>query len=150
MSDLLCEEARSILETTDLKSCCILFKGWWNKSDCAKQPDAVFVFGDNDIRKGCKGQAVIRYCSNAIGIPTKKFPSFANTAYYTDNEYEQNKEKIIDSIEDLIIKFEGGEYDTIYFPEDGLGTGLSKLDQKAPETLKFLNKILAEVFGINY
>jgi hypothetical protein len=146
--DLLCEEVQSIIDLTDLKAKAKFFSGWWNKTDCAKHSKALFVFGDNDIQKGCKGQAVIRYCDNSIGLSTKKVPSYAITAYYTDTEFEEQKNKIINAIEDIVI--ESDKYDIIYFPEDGLGTGLSKLDEKAPRTLQFLNEVLDEVFGIVY
>jgi hypothetical protein len=146
----LCEEAQAILEIMRIRASTELFDGWWKKTDCNKNPKALFVFGDNDIQKGCGGQAIIRYCANTHGIPTKKYPSYALSAYYTDRELEKNKKRIIESIEDLIIKFDAENYDVIYFPEDGLGTGLSKLDSKAPKTLKFLNEIILELFGIEY
>lgn len=146
----LCDEAQSILETTDIQSNCQLFKGWWSIKDCQKNKNSIFVFGDNDRGFGKKGQAVIRDCKNSHGIPTKKYPSFADTSYYTDDEYEENVSKIIDAVEDLIIKYGQFNSDRIFFPEDGLGTGLSKLDTKAPRTLEFLNHLLSEVFGIEY
>lgn len=146
----LCEEAKAILEFSDLKSKSKLFNGWWNISDCISDPDMIFVFGDNDIQRGCKGQAVIRYCHNAHGIPTKKVPSYNIISYYTDDEYSDNTKKILDSIEDLIIKVDRDNMIGIYFPEDGLGTGLSMLDTKAPKTLKFLNDIIFEIFAIKY
>ena len=146
----LCDEAQSILETTDIRSNSHLFKGWWSIKDCQKNKNSIFVFGDNDREFGKKGQAVIRDCENSHGIPTKKYPSFADTSYYTDDEYEENIAKIIDGVEDLIIKYDQISFDRIFFPENGLGTGLSKLDTKAPRTLEFLNQLLSEVFGIEY
>jgi hypothetical protein len=148
MTTRLCEEASSVIYSTDLKAKSRLFKGWWGVNDCKNNKNALFVFGDNDISRAKGGQAIIRGCDNAHGIPTKKFPSYANSAYYTDTEYESQVKKIVDKIEDLIIMSES--YDAIYFPEDGLGTGLSKLQIKAPKTLEFLNNIIGELFGIQY
>lgn len=140
----------SIMNKTNIKTKSKFFKGWWTCTDCKTEPNALFIFGDNDIRKGCKGQAIIRNCPNSQGIPTKKLPSFSNSAYYTDTDLESNKRKILIAIEILITRIDNEKYSVIYFPADGLGTGLSKLDQKAPETLKFLNDIIFDVFGIKY
>ena len=148
--NLFSEEVQDLLILTNFSDKARLFPGWWKKADCKYNPRAIFVFGDNDVQKGCGGQAIIRYCPNAMGIPTKKFPSYADGAYYTDREFEKNKMKIVDSIENLILAFDSGEYDVIYFPEDGLGTGLSKLDEKAPRTLEFLNDLIYDVFKIDY
>ena len=54
------------------------FKGFWTRSDVAKQENKVFLFGDNTNDRTVtkyvpsKTQAVIRGLSNAIGIDTKK------------------------------------------------------------------------------
>lgn len=148
MNISLCKEAVSIIETSNLKTKSSKFKGWWSKKDCNKNPKALFVFGDNDIEKGIGGQAVIRNCTNTIGIPTKKYPSLLQHSFYTDAEFSKQVEKIVDAIEDLIIV--SNRYDHIYFPEDGLGTGLAKLDQYSPKTFNFLNSLIEQIFGIKY
>ena len=51
---------------------------------------------------GRGGQAIIRYCKNSYGIPTKKLPSQYEQSYFTDKEYEVN----ISLIKDVIDKFE--------------------------------------------
>ena len=134
----------------DIKSKSVLFEDWWTINDCESNPDALFIFGDNDLKKGMKGQAIIRNCKNSHGIPTKKFPSFANSAYYTDAELEMNKQKIMNAMNSLIDRVRDEKYSRIIFPKDGLGTGLSKLDEKAPQTLKFLNDTIFNLFGIRY
>jgi hypothetical protein len=144
----LCDEASAIIELSDIKSKSCIFKGWWTKEDCLKNKNALFVFGDNDIKRGIGGQAIIRLFRNSFGIPTKKYPNYKSISYYADREYDKQCEKIIDSIEDLIIKSE--HYDVIYFPEDGLGTGLAKLNIKSPKTFEFLNCVIKEIFGIEF
>ena len=52
-----------------------IWKGFWNSQDTLKYSNYIFIFGDNDIEKGKKGQAIIRNMPNALGIPTKKLPS---------------------------------------------------------------------------
>ena len=51
-------------------------------------PDALFVFGDNLIRKGYGGAAVLRDHPQAIGFVTKKFPDNRDTSFYDPAEYE--------------------------------------------------------------
>ena len=77
-----------------------------------KNPDKVFLFGDNLKGYGKGGQAIIRNESNAIGIPTKKAPSMDKTAFFTDAEYTSNK-KVID---EAFNKIPRGK--TIVVPKD--------------------------------
>jgi hypothetical protein len=51
-------------------------------------PNALFVFGDNLIRKGYGGAAVLRDHPQAIGFVTKKFPDNRDTSFYDPVEYE--------------------------------------------------------------
>lgn len=52
-------------------------------------PDKVWVFGDNMKGFGKGGQAMIRDEPNAFGIPTKRYPSKDNWAYFSDKEDER-------------------------------------------------------------
>ena len=74
----------------------ILLQNRFSIEDCSNHPDRVFIFGDNLIQKGKGGQAVIRDCHNAYGIPTKRTPSMDNNAFFSDNfdEYDAVKSKI--------------------------------------------------------
>ena len=104
-----------------------------------KNPDKVFLFGDNLKGYGKGGQAIIRNESNAIGIPTKKAPSMDKTAFFTDAEYTSNK-KVID---EAFSKIPRGK--TIVVPKDNLGTGRAQLKQKAPKTWFYLQEKLKEL-----
>jgi hypothetical protein len=108
-------------------------------------PDSLFIFGDNLIKRGTGGQAAIRYCSNAYGIPTKKLPSNNSDAFFTDSEYEKNIGHINSAINNI-----PASYNSIVFPEDGLGTGLAQLPTKAPKTYAYLVNTLNERFGNVY
>jgi hypothetical protein len=108
-------------------------------------PDCVFIFGDNLIAAGCGGQAQIRYCKNSHGIPTKKLPSNSSESFFTDDEFELNKKAIDSALESI-----PSEYKTIVFPEDGLGTGLADLPNKAPRTYAYLNYAINRKFGHIY
>ena len=104
-----------------------------------KNPDKVFLFGDNLKGYGKGGQAIIRDEPNAIGIPTKKAPSMDKTAFFTDAEYTSNK-KVID---EAFSKIPRGK--TIVVPKDNLGTGRAQLKQKAPKTWLYLQEKLKEL-----
>jgi hypothetical protein len=104
-----------------------------------KNPDKIFLFGDNLKGYGKGGQAVIRDEINAIGIPTKKSPSMDKTAFFTDTEYTYNK-KVID---EAFIKIPKGK--TIVVPKDNLGTGRAQLKTKAPKTWLYLQEKLKEL-----
>ena len=100
----------------------------------------LFVYGDNDVHRGKKGQAIIRDLPNTIGIPTKKIPSNEIHSFYTDDELENNTIKIRKAIDEIIDLSQHYEY--IIFPEDGFGTGLAQLPIKAPKTYEFLNVMI--------
>jgi len=125
-----------------------MFDGFWDINDCKTYSNSLFLYGDNDVKFGYGGQAVIRSCKNALGIPTKKCPNNVPTSFYTDNEYYDNCIKILNALTKIIDA--SLEYDYIIFPEDGFGTGLSCLPTKAPKTLKFINRLMKQYFGVIY
>lgn len=53
-----------------------------------ENPNHIFVFGDNTIRKGIGGAAALRYNVNVYGFITKKFPGGEDDDYYKPEEYE--------------------------------------------------------------
>ncbi len=118
----------------------IRFKGWWKQSDLQANPKHLFIFGDNDIERGKGGQAIIRDEPNAFGIPTKKLPSLRAGSFYTDEELEDNTRKIDNAIHKILHEFYTKEYDTLVFPEDGLGTGYAQLQARAPKTYQYLTR----------
>lgn len=123
------------------KNCQVsIFKGFWGIKDTKKYCKYLFIYGDNDIRQGKGGQAIIRDCKNAAGIPTKKLPSLDQKSFYTDKEYDENKEKIKNAIKLIIKKVKKCNYKGIILPKDGLGTGLAELPKRAPKTFKYLLK----------
>lgn len=57
------------------------------KEDLDTNPNWVFVFGDNTIRKGYGGAAALRDHPQAYGFITKKFPDNDDSSFYTPQEY---------------------------------------------------------------
>ena len=72
-----------------------IFKGYWTVDDVRNNRNKLFLYGDNNIKKGRGGQAIIRDEGNTIGIPTKKLPNNDKKSYYTDNEFDDNKNIVI-------------------------------------------------------
>lgn len=108
-------------------------------------PNKIFVFGDNDERRGHGGQAKeMRGEPNAIGIRTKKEAAHnPETSYYTDSEYQENVKKILLDVKLVMDEMKKGK--TIVFPSDGIGTGLAKLSENAPRTLGFIKGIIKQL-----
>ncbi len=93
------------------------------------EPEKLFVFGDNMHRKGYGGQAKeMRGEPNAVGIPTKVFPSMTHGSFFED----------VDFI--TFIKYSLKDFQRLYdhpgiivWPKDGIGTGRARLKEKAPK-----------------
>ena len=113
-----------------------IYKGFWTLQTALNNPTKLYLFGDNDVGKGCGGQAIIRTAPNSCGIPTKKLPSLAPNSFYTDQEYDLNVKKIDVAINK--IKLLSKDYEAVVFPADGFGTGLAKLEEHAPLTFIYL------------
>lgn len=114
--------------------------------DCNNNPNKIYIFGDNLCGIGKGGQAIIRDCSNAFGIPTKRAPSMNSNAFFSDqfDEYEAVKAKI-----EKLITLDRYKTDiTFVFPTAGLGTGLAKMNQTSPKLFKYMNKTLYNFFGV--
>ena len=104
--------------------------------------DRIFLFGDNLVGQGFGGQAAaMRGEPNCVGIPTKKFPSSRDDAFFTDLEFEQNKAAIDYAFDVLFHKISKAEQ-IIVIPADGLGTGRAQLESRAPLTFAYLQKCL--------
>jgi len=93
-----------------------------------KNPNKIYVFGDNLLGYGKGGQAIIRECPNVFGIPTKRKPSMENDAFFSDTQEEFNI--VFYSLLELKDLIHKGYH--IVFPCDGVGTGLAKLKEHAP------------------
>lgn len=98
------------------------------------EPDTLFVFGDNSERRGLGGQAKeMRGEPNAVGIPTKMYPTMHARAFFTNDDFE------------YIVPVLNMEFDRlrshagpIVWPEDGIGTGLADLAHRAPRIWAYI------------
>ena len=117
------------------------------RSDVQMNATVFYCFGDNDEREGLGGQAAeMRGEPNAIGIRTKKSPSNHPSAFYSDDQYDDNCVKIGSDF--LTVEQKLREGHVVVFPTDGFGTGLSDLANRAPRTLAYIegwvNRLVAE------
>jgi len=111
--------------------------------DVNQNPNNIYVFGDNLIEKGCGGQAIIRYCSNSFGIPTKRLPTMDFEAFFRDRDEEFISVNL--KIKELV---ELSKTHTIVFPKDGIGTGLAAMPKSSPKLFQYLCDKIEEHFGL--
>lgn len=121
-----------------------IFSGNWTVNDVTNQKTDTFVYGDNLLRKGKGGQAIIRDLPNTIGLVTKKEPNNNSSSFFSDIEYEKNYQFILNDI--LKIKRKQILGDQLVFSSGGYGTGLSKLPELSPKTFDILNTLLLNFF----
>lgn len=85
-----------------------------------ENPQAIFVFGDNLLRKGTGGAAALRHHVQSLGFVTKKSPTHADYAYYRPEEYKEVYAKEIENLKHMISNNPGK---TFYISM--LGAGLA-------------------------
>ena len=107
----------------------------------------LYLFGDNVVRKGSRGQDVIRHAENSIGIITKRSPSESEDAYLMDSDLDLTSQLILSDILKARELLQNGTYDYISIPVGGLGTGAANLKERSPETFDFLSYAIYQFFG---
>jgi hypothetical protein len=118
------------------------------REDLRANPQTLYLFGDNDSRKGLGGQAKeMRGEPNAVGVRTKHQPSNSSQAFWSDGNFDCNRAKIEHDLERAINHLRNGGI--VIVPMDGLGTGLARLDEVAPLTFAYLRDRLADLVDIN-
>ena len=107
------------------------------------EPEARFVFGDNVARRGLGGQAKeMRGEPNAIGVRTKWQPSKVEGAFFGD--YQPTAWLAVEGdLAGVVVELEEGR--TVYFPADGIGTGLSQLPTRAPKLHAYITDYVADL-----
>lgn len=110
------------------------------------KPNYIFVFGDNLLRIGNGGQAIVRNEPNVVGLVTKRLPSHTQEAYMTGSESDYEAvDKDFLNIQSLL---DSGN--TVIFPAGGLGTGLSRLQTHAPKLLAYIDSRVSTMIKTNY
>lgn len=110
--------------------------------ECNKNPDKIYVFGDNTVGKGNKGQAIIRDCPNAFGVPTKRYPTMEPNAFFRDTL--EDKLAVSRALVKLRLLAYNGK--TIVFPSNGVGTGLADMGNTSPSLFIWMNNFIESNF----
>lgn len=107
--------------------------------DIKANPRALYIFGDNLDRKGMGGQAAeMRGEPNSFGIATKRSISHSYPDDYFFDSQKDAFEIIDEEFSRLFKEIREKEYKAVVLPADGIGTGLSKLPELAPNLLKHI------------
>jgi hypothetical protein len=117
----------------------LIFQQRITPDDLTKHPESIFMFGDNELRRGKGGQAgVCRGHPNALGVATKRAPERTDDAYWTDNDFDRLITIIAHDLTPAVTHIlKGG---TVVCPTAGLGTDLSELPSRAPKVFAYLRQ----------
>lgn len=114
------------------------------------EPDTLFVFGDNTLRTGKGGQAIIRDEPNTLGIATKHYPSMEPSSFFSDDIKSYNALMVDISSFLSYVLYSELDSSRVALPYHGLGTGLARLPSRAPKLYQILLKLVYKDNGVPY
>lgn len=124
----------------------LIFQKRYEREDARRNPNVLYVFGDNTRRVGMGGQAgALRGEKNSVGVATKYFPGVDDDDFFGEgpSEIEAQKRILDNDMKPLFAHLvEGG---VVVWPTDGIGTGLSMMPERAPTTFAYLEEKLASL-----
>jgi len=107
------------------------------RSDLQSNRSVMYLFGDNHARKGLGGQAKeMRGEPNAHGIRTKWAPTYNAVDFFSDSQFDKIVEMLDEDFHSVFEHLTMGNI--VVLPEDGLGTGISRLPELAPKTFAYI------------
>lgn len=80
---------------------------------------------------------------NAIGVRTKRAPGTNPGDYWSDDRYDECCHMIWEDLERARRWVRRGQ--NVVIPEDGLGTGMARLPEKAPRVFRFLTQAISDL-----
>lgn len=117
----------------------VLRKRYITREYVRRHPGWLFVFGDNELRKGLGGQArEMRGEKNAVGIRTKRAPE--PDAYWSDDDFITHRRMIDADLEPIEKMLSDGGI--VVLPTRGIGSGLAKMKEHCPRLFIYLQKRL--------
>lgn len=125
----------------------VIYQKMVHREDLKRNPNVLFLFGDNDKRSGLGGQAAdMRGEPNAVGIRTKRAPGRENEDFWSDKNFDSNCTKIE---EDLVrVKSHLRRGGIVVVPIDGIGTGYAQMEKRCPRTFYVLQQSLASLESV--
>lgn len=126
----------------------LIFQEQIRRTDLRSNPGMLYVFGDNEVRRGMGGQAgACRGEPNAVGVATKRAPDMTETAMWSDADFERCSAIIDADMAPLFRHVRNGG--TVVFPRAGIGTGLSQLPQRAPRLMEHIRLRVCELQALS-
>jgi hypothetical protein len=126
----------------------VIFQYRIYRSDLVANPNALYLFGDNNMRKGMGGQAgEMRGMENACGVRTKWRPDMQPNSFFTDADLEIFKLMMVVDLDEPFKAIKRGK--VVVIPSDGLGTGLSELPTRAPTLYACLNGMISQLVELD-
>lgn len=117
------------------------------REDLRRNPQVLYLFGDNDQRSGLGGQAAeMRNEPNAVGIRTKNHPSWEDAAYWRDKEFDKNCTKIEEDLGRVKNHLRRGG--VVVIPADSIGTGRADMERRCPKTFHVLQQMLTSLDNV--
>lgn len=114
------------------------------REDLRRNPEVLYVFGDNMQRVGLGGQAAeMRGEINAAGVVTKMAPTMLEDAFFTDFHFDIIMHQIRNDLQCVYNAVKNGW--VAVWPADGIGTGLSQLPTRAPKIWRELENYRKEL-----
>lgn len=130
----------------------IIQTAWYTRAQLKAEPTALFAWGDNLKRAGGahnpkSGQAfACRGEPNAVGIPTKHFPSNEAAAFFRDCDFALAKPPIDAAFLRLVEHLNAGG--TVYWPAHGIGTGRAQPALAAPRIWTYVERCRQRLFEL--
>lgn len=126
----------------------VLFQERITRRDARSRPDVLFVFGDNEARRGSGGQAeVLRGEPNAVGVATKRYPSTDELAYWNEREHVRCCKIVDQDLKRVFVHVRRGG--TVVFPRAGIGTGRAQLPTRAPTVMEHIRRRVRELVRLS-
>ena len=118
----------------------LLFQYRVYRRDLHHNRDVLYVFGDNELRRGMGGQAgEMRGEINAVGVCTLAAPGRP----WSDESAARQCGVVDGDMAQLFEALRQGRI--VVWPSEGIGTGLAGLEKASPTTFAHINKQLEEL-----
>ena len=117
----------------------IIFQSTIIRRDLHLNRRSLYLFGDNEERKGLGGQAgEMRGEPNAHGIRTKKSPGYDRHDFWDDEDFDRVSLLIKEDFEKPYRWVSNSQ--TVVIPSAHFGTGRADLKERAPRIFKFIER----------
>jgi len=115
----------------------VVFQQMIYRADLRRNPTHLYLFGDNEERRGMGGQAAeMRGEPNAHGIRVKKAPTRDRWALWFDEDFDRACLLIKEDFEKPYKWISNGK--TVVIPSAGIGTDRAELQHIAPRIYEFI------------